>query len=142
MIGTTLDKSFYRYKAKGKVRYGHHHSEDGHGWVVIDCPLDIAFYYNRVCRWLLNTHKITLPYHGAHITVVAGKYTQIDEKKYKWGFRDGEWVNFWYGPIQDNKENYYWLPVHCPTAENIRLHYGLSPTPKFQYHLTVGYLNE
>jgi hypothetical protein len=132
---------YFRYHAKGKVRYGRHHNEGGHGWIVIDCPFDIALYYNRVCRWLLHNERISLPYHGAHITVVAGKYTQIDEKL-KWGFMDGAWVDFWYGPVQDNGEDYYWLPVHCPSAEKIRLNYGLTPTPKFQYHLTVGYKQE
>lgn len=136
------NSEYYRYHAKGKVRYGRHHNEGGHGWVIIDTPNSISFYYNRVCRWLLHTHKISLPYHGSHITVIAGRYTKIDETKYKWGYRNGEWVDFWYGPIQDNKEGYYWLPVHCPSAVDIRLHYGLSPTPKFQYHLTVGYLND
>lgn len=138
----SVNPEFYRYHAKGKVRYGHHHSEGGHGWIVIDCPNSIAFYYNRVCRWLLHTHKISLPFHGSHITVVAGKYTKIDENQYKWGYRNGEWVDFWYGPVEDNKEGYYWLPVHCPAARDIRLNYGLTPFPKFQYHLTVGYMND
>jgi hypothetical protein len=124
------------------VRYGNHQSDGGNGWIVVDCPNSIAFYYNRVIRWLKHTHKVSLPLHGSHITVVAGKYTQIDEKKYKWGYRDGEWVDFWYGAIQNNNEGYYWLPVHLPSGEDIRLHYGLTPTPKFQYHLTVGYMNE
>ena len=137
-----VNPEYYRYHAKGKVRYGHHHSEGGGGWVVADCPEDIAFYYNRICRWLLYTHKITLPLHGSHITIVAGKYTKIDEQKYRWGYMDGCWIDFWYGPIQNNNEGYYWLPVHCPQAEQIRLYYGLTPTPKFQYHLTVGYINE
>lgn len=137
-----INPEYYRYHAKGKVRYGHHHNEGGGGWVVADCPNSIAFYYNRICRWLLHTHKITLPLHGSHITIVAGKYTRIDEEKYKWGYMNDCWVDFWYGPIQNNNEGYYWLPVHCPQAEKIRLYYGLTPTPKYQYHLTVGYINE
>jgi len=138
---TKLDSDFYRYSGKGKVRYSQPHSDGGSGWILIDCPGSITFYYNRILRWLLHTHKISLPLHGAHITVVAGKYTTIDTNKHKWNWRDTEWVTFHYGSLQTNDEGYYWLPVYCKAAEEIRLHYGLTPTPKFQYHLTVGYMN-
>lgn len=135
----------YKYKATGKIRHGKHHSQGGDGWVVLDCPKDIVYYYNKVLNWMLWTNKqITTPLHGSHITVIAGKYQKVDEKL--WGYRDGEEIEFRYGAIQDSgnengSERYYWLPVVCEDARDIRLHYGLAPTPKFQYHLTVGHRN-
>jgi hypothetical protein len=130
---------FYRYEATGKVRYGTHKDEGGGGWVLIDCPQDIVWYYSRVLKWMLWNNGISTPLHGAHITVVAGKYTDVDKEL--WGYRDKEIVTFQYGAIQDNGEGYYWLPCKCDDAVDIRTHLGLSPTPLFQYHLTVGYNN-
>lgn len=131
----------FKYSATGKVRYSRHKEDGGQGWIVIDCPFDIAYYYNRVCNWLLWTNKrITLPLHGAHITVVAGKYTDVPRNL--WGYRDGEEVEFRYGSIQDNGGNYFWLPVQCEAAEDIRTTMGLTPTPKFQYHLTIGHMEK
>jgi hypothetical protein len=119
----------------GKIRY-----KDG--WVVIDCPYDIMYYYNRICNWLLFTDsRITMPLHGAHITVVAGKYTKVEKN---WGYRDGESIEFQYGSILEGgneKEKYFWLPVKCDDAVDIRLKLGLDETPKFPYHLTIGHLN-
>ena len=131
-----MNNTNYRYSAKGIIRYNSYDS----GWVVIDCPSDIVYYYNKVCNWLSWTgRKITLPLHGSHITVIAGKYTTVNENL--WGYRDGETIEFQYGSIHDNKEGYYWLPVKCVDAEDVRLHFGLTPEPKYQYHLTIGHLN-
>lgn len=122
----------YKYHTQGKLRYANS------GWVVIDCPFDIVYYYNRVCNWLLWTNgRITTPLHGAHITVVAGKYTKVEKN---WGYRDGDVVDVWYGPLQNTTE-YYWLPVYCPDAMDVRINLGLTAYPKFQYHLTVGHNN-
>ena len=135
----------YKFSAVGKIRHSRHQNKGGDGWIVIDCPKDIVYYYNKVVNWLLWTDKsITTPLHGSHITVVAGKYTEVDETL--WGYRDGDDIEFQYGALQNSgKENtverYYWLPVKCDEARDIRLHYGLSPTPKFQYHLTIGHRN-
>jgi hypothetical protein len=131
---------FYKYEAIGKVRYGKHKDDGGSGWCLIDCPQDIADYYNAVCRWLLWNKGITVPMHGSHITVIAGKYTDVDYDR--WGYRHGEEVPFQYGTIQDNKEGYFWLPCKCEAAVDIRTHFGLTPTPLFQYHLTIGYNNK
>ena len=131
----------YKYTVKGKVRYGRHKDDGGHGWVVIDCPSDIVYYYNRVCNWLLHKdRKITRPLHGAHITVVAGKHQDVD--KSLWNIQNGEEFEFSYGQIQDNGQNYFWLPVKCEQACELRRSLGLTPYPKFQFHLTVGYLND
>lgn len=131
----------YPYTATGKIRYGRHKDDGGHGWVVLDCPSDIVYYYNRVCNWLLfKGRKITTPLHGAHITIVAGKYADVDKEL--WGYRDGEEIEFSYGAIQGDGQNYFWLPVECNEACEIRQSLGLTPYPKFQFHLTVGYLND
>jgi len=129
----------YKYKATGKVRYGRHQKDGGEGWVVLDCPYDIVYYYNKVAQWLLWNNHITIPMHGSHITVIAGKYDEVDYDT--WGYRDGEEIEFSYGATQ-NGGNYYWLPVECVGAEDIRTFYGLEPTPLYQYHLTVGYNNQ
>jgi len=126
----------FPFAAKGQVRY--FTANETQKWVVIDCPADIAFYYNRVCRWLLHTNRISLPLHGSHITVIAGKHTHVDTERYAWEYNNKKVVDFRYGPIQDNKEGYFWLPVICLDAIEIRTFYGLSPTPKFNYHLTIG----
>ena len=127
----------YRYSAKGRVRYGHHKDAGGQGWVVLDCPTDIVHYYNSVYKWLLWTQRISKPLHGAHITVVAGKYSDVDISL--WGYRDGDIVDFSYGPVQNKDEGYYWLPCKCEAAVDIRTHLGLTPEPLFQYHLTIGF---
>jgi len=132
MMYVPVVKNKTPHTATGKVRYKN-------DWVVIDCPFDIVYYYNRVCNWMLHKqNKITWPLHGAHITVVAGKYTKV---KKNWGYRADETVKFNYGTLTNN-DNYFWLVVDCPEASEIREKLGLSPEPKWPYHLTVGYLNE
>ena len=132
-----MDKNFYKYKAQGVVKYHRHHDDGDGGWAVIDCPLDIVHYYNRVVRWL-KWIKLSEPLHGAHITLVAGTHETGDKKK--WGYRDGEKVDFWYGPVQGDG-GYYWLPVYCPDIQEIRKVLGLKPNLKWQAHLTIGYEN-
>jgi hypothetical protein len=129
----------FNFTAKGRIRYSTPKSQGGNGWVVIDCPFDIMFYYNRICNWLLWTGgRITYPLHGSHITVVSGKHTECDESN--WGYRDGEYVDFEYGTIH-GEDGYYWLPVRCEAAVDIRTKLGLDPKPFWNYHLTVGFEN-
>jgi hypothetical protein len=124
------------YRATGKIR-------SSKEWIVLDTPNSIVRYY---CWWVkkLTWKNISPPLYQSHCTVVNGKYQKVVDHPL-WGGYDGEIIPFEYSNIieygKDEKGTYFWLPVECKRLEEIRVSYGLSPLPKWKFHITVGYLN-
>jgi hypothetical protein len=124
------------YPAKGKVR-------SSKEWLVLDTPNSIPRYYSfwvKKFTW----KNVSLPLWGSHITCIAGKYQKVSDHPL-WGTYDGEIVPFEYSNVietgKDDKGTYFWLPVRCKRLEEIRLSFGLTPKPKWNWHLTICYLN-
>ena len=120
------------YSAEGSLNY------KAGGWLVVDTSMSICAYYRGVVSWLTGK-KATLPLHGAHITVIAGKYNDVTAHP-SWRKYQGEKVVFYYDGVIKEDDGYYWIMVTCPRLAEIRAELGLSPEPFWPYHLTCCYV--
>jgi hypothetical protein len=117
------------YDSVGTLRYSTH-------WLVVDTDLELIKYY----RWWIKKERfvwVNTPMHGAHITVVAGKYEDVSSHP-RWKAYDNQPITFQYSPIVECEESYWWLTVYCERLSEIRRELGLSDLPKWQFHLTIG----
>ena len=119
----------YILSAKGQVRY---HTI----WIIVECADGIVDYYHW---WYLRQYHVKLmkPKHGAHISIVRGEEEGIKPGLWKRNL-DGPQVSFFYTPDMKWDDNYVWLDVWGSDLEKIRTAVGLSETPPFGFHLTVG----
>lgn len=124
-------------KSIGKLIYNPKtHLSSSEKWLVLMCDDELSAYYRclfkREYPW---KNKLTRPVWGAHVSIIRSEFIP----KYNlWGLDKNKIVEFEYEPgVIDNKE-YYWLKVKCPYLSDLRKQYGLSPDPKFGFHLTVG----
>lgn len=93
--------------------------------------------YSKEYPYLNGTRstKLTRPVWGTHVSVIRGE--KIPNMNL-WGIDANKIVEFEYEPgVIDNGE-YYWMKVKCPHLTEVRLKYGLSPEPRFGFHLTIG----
>ncbi len=122
------------YQAIGRLVY------QNDGWIILYAPNSIVRYYSW---WVqrLTWKKGSTPLHGAHCTVVAGKYEDV-RKHPNWKKWDGAKVPFEYSStIYDDDQHYYWLRVKCPFLSKLRQELGLKPYPKWLFHLTTTYID-
>lgn len=121
----------------GKLIYSPRtHLASSERWLVLMCDDEISKYYRHLFYkeypWL---GKLTRPVWGTHISIIRGEKIP---NYHLWKLDENKLVNFEYeGGVIDNSE-YYWLRVHCPFLARLRTKYGLTPEPKFGFHLTVG----
>lgn len=124
-------------KSIGKLVYSPRtHLSSSERWLVMMCDDEISQYYRslfyREYPW---RGKLSRPVWGTHISIIRGEYVPKNEL---WGLDANKIVEFEYeGGVLDNKE-YYWLKVKCPYLSALRVQYGLSPEPRFGFHLTIG----
>lgn len=120
------------FKCKGKLEYYTR-------WLILLVNDDIAKYYQRIIH--LSNRRVVLqhPKHGAHITVIAGKYEDVGNHPL-WKKYQHQEVEFEYSIDIGTDECYFWLPVECRKIEEIRVELGLSPKIPIPWHLTVGNL--
>lgn len=129
-------------KSIGKLIYSPRtHLSSSDRWLVLLCDDEISRYY----RYLYSKEypylnggkstKLTRPVWGAHISIIRGEKVPKHEL---WGLDANKIIEFEYEEgVKDNGE-YYWLKVHCPYLSDLRQKYGLSKSPRFGFHLTVG----
>lgn len=124
-------------KATGKLVYSPRtHLASSERWLVLLCDDEISRYY----RHLFYTEypwkgKLTRPVWGTHVSIIRGE--RIPNYNL-WRLDENKIVNFEYEPgVKDNGE-YYWLKVKCNYLLDLREKYGLSRSPQFGLHLTVG----
>ena len=124
------------YAATGTLRYC-----PNSGWVVMDIPNSIIYYYAWWVR-TLTWKRGSPPLHKGHVTVVNGKYEDV-RKEPTWALRQGARLRFEYCSVihTDHKDKYYWLLIKCPDLRNVRKELGLRPYPKWPYHATVYYID-
>ncbi len=107
---------------------------------LIQTGCDIESYY----AWFLEKRfNLTLnqTIRGTHVTFINDKF-QVDEwDRYAKHFH-GKEITFYHElePLSDGK--HWWLRVHSPEAESIRVACGLERHPYYGLHLTLGYANE
>jgi hypothetical protein len=109
----------------------------GKWWLIIQCEADIGRYYRSQFNFFNRAKDVKLqaPAWESHISVIRGEEPQHPEL---WGSWDGQQVEFSYDPQLQTNEEYFWLNVECPAALDIREKLGLSRTPQFNLHLTIG----
>jgi hypothetical protein len=124
-------------KSYGKLVYSPKtHLASSERWLILSCDDEISRYYRhlfyRDYPWL---GKLTRPVWGTHISIIRGE--KIPNYQL-WRLDENKLVDFEYEDgVKDNGE-YYWLKVHCPYLAALRTKYGLTPEPRFGFHLTVG----
>jgi hypothetical protein len=129
-------------KSVGKLIYSPtSHLGSNKKWIVVMCDDEISRYYRHLYTKeypYLNggrSVKLTRPVWGAHISCIRGEF--IPNIKL-WGLNANKIIEFDYdGGVKDNNE-YYWLSIKCPALSELRIKYGLSPEPRFGFHLTIG----
>ena len=119
-----------KYTGYGRVNYQN-------GWVVLNVRYEILRYYKYVILKMTGK-KINPPQHGAHVTIVAGKYHTVGHRA-KWGKWQGKRLKFTYEPKIYCSPLYYWLKIDCPEFLKIRRELGLDK-PAQPWHLTIGNL--
>jgi len=128
-------------KAYGTLIYNpSSHLGTNQQWAVLMCDDEISRYYRHLFSLTyqaLNgepTGKLARPVWGAHISCIRGEQTN----HLPWRLKERQIFEFDYQfGVQSNRE-YYWLSVSCPALSELRLAYGLSPEPRFGFHLTIG----
>lgn len=124
-------------KSIGKLIYSpRSHLGDPSKWLILACDDEICKYYSVLYRqeypWL---PKLMRPVFGAHISIIRGEKVPNYNL---WRMDENKIIEFEYDPGVINNDEYYWLRVKCPYLEDLRIKYGLSPQPKYGFHLTIG----
>lgn len=108
-------------------------------WLIVKVDEEVCGYYRRLIHFHNRPLRLNPSKHGAHITVIAGKYEKPDaEHEQFWNKYQGELINFNYSPDIATNGEYFWMEVDCPRIEEIRTELGLTPKIIHPWHLTVG----
>lgn len=124
-------------KSIGKLIYSpRSHLGSNEKWLVLMCDDEISSYYRSLFyKEFPYKGKLTRPVWGTHVSIIRGEY--VPNVKL-WGLEANKIIEFEYdGGVLDNGE-YYWLKAQCPALSELRQKYGLSPAPRFGFHLTIG----
>lgn len=106
--------------------------------IKTDC--DLCEYY----AWFLKKRfSLTLnkPLRGSHVTFISDKMDKGIFESYKRAFHKKP-IKFYIELEPRSNGEHWWLRVHSPDAENVRLAMGLSSIPHHPFHLSLGYANE
>jgi len=108
-------------------------------WLIVKVDEDVCRYYRNLIHFHNRPLRLNPSKHGAHITVIAGKYERPDEAYASlWGKYEGERIEFKYNPEIDANDEYFWAKVECKRIEDIREEMGLLPKILHPWHLTIG----
>jgi len=127
-------------KSIGKLIYSpRSHLGDPTKWLIVSCDDEICKYYSYLYSkefpWL---NKINRCIWGSHISIIRNEFVP---NHHLWGLDGNKIIEFEYeAGVKDNGE-FYWLSVKCEYLCELRIKYGLSPYPKYGYHLTIGRIN-
>ena len=107
-------------------------------WLVIDCDPEIGRLYRDLYRMeRYNCSRLQRPSWKEHISVIRNEEPSAGAK-FLWKKHDGEPIEFEYIPTVRDDGMYFWLPVYCERALDIRTELGLPRQPEYYLHLTVG----
>lgn len=111
---------------------------------VIKTNCDLHIYYANLLSKRFNL-ELNKPLKLCHITIISYITSDIDLDMYDKVSKsmNGKKINFEYDPSEiRTNANHWWLKVYSKEAEAIRTLVGLEPTPFFNFHITLGYVNE
>jgi hypothetical protein len=126
-------------KVKGVLRYDPSvQTESGEifdpWWLILEYDAAILDRWREVAE---KRHRIRLSYPrwGAHISIVSG---EIPARRSRWGWRNGEEIEFEYRPVVETDGVFYWIPARCEALLGIRESLGLPRIPRHSLHMTLG----
>ena len=129
------------HQSTGAIRYTTN-------WLILDTDHEICRYYRRLVPKHMDIRHQRYP---GHITVMRPEYETPPHKKELWGKHQDRSVIFFYSPVIQWSDNYYWLNCFSVELEEIRLELGLSvngshtePPEGFRktFHMTIGNCKE
>ena len=108
-------------------------------WVVIDCDPEIG----RYVRHLFHLHRhrceaMQRPAWKEHITVIRDEEPRQSLQPL-WEAYNGCTLDFLWSPEVETDGEYFWLPVQCPFALDMREELGLARNPLYPLHLSIGH---
>lgn len=106
--------------------------------IKTDCDLD------RYYAWFLKKRfnlELNRNLRGPHVTFISDK---MDKNIFEEGKKlfHGKDIDFYIDLEPRTDGLHWWLRVYAPDAEKIREVMGLTKTPYFDFHLTIGHANE
>ena len=107
---------------------------------IIKTNCDIDRYYAWFLKKRFNL-ELNKNLRGPHVTFISDRLEKNIFEEASQIFNNKE-VTFYIELEPREKEAHWWLRVYCPEAEAIRESMGLSKSPYFGFHLTLGYANE
>lgn len=130
------------FKTSGKLVYSpKSHLKQADKWLVLMLDDEISKYYRHLYEKtypIRNSgfcQKLTRPVWGPHVSIIRNE--QIPNQQ-AWGFAANKMISIEYeGGVKSNNE-YFWLDVYSDELSAIRELMGLSRTPKWGFHMTVG----
>lgn len=106
--------------------------------IKTNCDMDQYYAWFLKKRFNLELNKNI---RGTHITFISDKMDRdIFEQASK--IFNGREIDFFIEIEPRSNGQHWWLRVHCPESEAIRESMGLTRSPYFPLHLTIGYVNE
>lgn len=106
-------------------------------WVIVTLDDDLREYY----AWFLKKrYRITVqrPAWGAHISVVRGEETTIQNWEYWKNIYNNKELEFEHGLIIKTNGGHWWLNINCPELFKLRTDMRYPKDTKFSFHLTLG----
>lgn len=106
--------------------------------IKTDCDIDQYYAWFLKKRFNLTLNKNL---RGAHITFISDK---LDQNIFEMGEKifNGKEIEFIYDIEPRSNGEHWWLRAWSQDAENIRQSLGLDRTPYFDFHITIGHVNE
>lgn len=105
-------------------------------WVVIDADPELGKYYRHLYYLQTNRcYKLQRPAWESHITVVRD---EEPSNKNLWEKYQNLEIEFKVIPKIESNGDYFWFPVECNFALDIREELGLGD-PKFPLHISIGH---
>jgi hypothetical protein len=105
-------------------------------WLVIDCDPDLGKYYRQLFHLMTyRCYKLQRPAWECHITVIRDEEPRNNEL---WEKYNGENVEYEIVPNLGTNGDYFWFPVKCPRAMDIRTELGLGE-PEIPFHVSIGH---
>jgi hypothetical protein len=124
------------YSAKGKIWYNPSSPNTNYSkwWAVVLVPKELVLYYRQLV-FLETGIKLADSAWGPHITFIRGEKPRYEEfwKKY-----NSEIIEFHYSPPCIPGKTHWVIPASSQQLMNIRKELGLDPSPRVDFHITLG----
>jgi hypothetical protein len=105
-------------------------------WIVLACDEELRKYYTALYKASTGI-ALAPPKFGSHVSVVRGDEEHIKPGLWQRNLQ-GPTVLYEYEDEIREEDKYVWIDVRSKDLECLREGLGLSGTPPFSFHLTLG----